>query len=348
MVFNITTTRLTSGPQQTVVAGENLFVIDTSETDALITTGNLSSLNPQPFDLFVVPASQDYVLSSLSNSYCAFRSNPSLLTSANANVSMTTRGAGGLPKQQFFLSGLNGSTEYNVYLTLPSSNLSNNSNTVFTPSASLQTKSSDVCQLVFNLDFCSDTAYAAPGNPSLFDSSELATFYDSNASSLFTNFSITLQLYACNTTQSAQFSLFANCSTCLQAYKNWLCAVTIPRCTDSTENQTYLYPRPTNTSRFPGINEIIQPEAYNEILPCADLCWAIEQNCPSVLGFQCPSKGSFAMQNGYGQDPTGKTCNAPQLQYLASLGSRVVDIGMWSGWWIGGLILMHWLAFWGL
>ena len=333
---------LTIEPQQSVIGGENLYVIDTSQTDALITTGNLSSSAQQPFDIYAVLASQDYVFSSLSNSYCAFRSNPSLLTTANSQISMTTRGAGVLPKQQFFLQGLTASSEYNVYLTLPLHN-STLGGIVFNPAVSLKTKSSDTCQVIFNLPFCTATAYAVPANPSVLNSSALASFYDNLASSLYTNFSTSLQLYPCNTTQSAQFSIFRNCSTCEQAYKNWLCAVTIPRCADVNDNSSYLFDRPVNSSRNAEINQVVQPGPYKELMPCSDLCFGIEQNCPYTLGFQCPIPGSFAMEQSYVDDKTGKTCNAPQLQYLASRGTKWGVEMRWVG--VLALISLH-LAFW--
>jgi len=253
---------------------------------------------------------------------------------------MTTRGAGGLPKQQFFLSGLNASTEYNVYLTLPL-NTSTQAGTVFTPGMSIKTKASNNCQLVFNLPFCTETAYAAPANPNILNSSALNSFYDTLASNLFANFSTTLQLQACNTTQSAQYSLFPNCTTCQQAYKNWLCAVTIPRCADVTDPAPYLFERPVNTSRQPLIDQVVQPGAYKEFMPCSDLCWGIEQNCPSTLQFQCPIPGSLAMQQSYVEDKTGKTCNAPQLQYLASSARK---LGVAELWVLVG-VFVH-LAFW--
>jgi len=253
---------------------------------------------------------------------------------------MTTRGGDGLPRQQFFLSGLNASTEYNIYLTLPS-NLTKDAGTVYTPSMSIKTKTSDNCQLVFNLPFCTEVAYSVPANPDILNTSALATFYDSFASSLYTNFSTTLQLYPCNTTLSAQYTLFRNCTTCLTAYKNWLCAVTIPRCADVTDDAPYLFLRAENTSRNSLIDQTVQPGPYKELMPCSQLCWGIEQNCPSTLGFQCPLPGSFAMVNSYVEDNSGKTCNAPQLQYLASRGSRKLMI---EGW-VGVVILVH-LAFW--
>ena len=253
---------------------------------------------------------------------------------------MTTRGAGGLPKQQFLLGGLNASTDYNVYLTL-AANSTTMAGTVYTPSMSFRTKTSDNCQLVFNLSFCTETAYAAPANPNILNSTQLATFYDSLASELFTNFSTTLQLNPCNTSLSAQYSLFRNCTTCLQAYKNWLCAVTIPRCADFTDTSSFLFPRAVNTSRNPSIDQIVQPGPYKEILPCSELCFGVEQNCPITLGFQCPLPGSFAIANGYGESNDGTTCNSPQLQYLASWGGKL----KMGGWGVGVVILVH-LAFW--
>lgn len=326
-------------PLQNIADGQNLYVIDTSDASALITTGNLSTSDPQPFELYVVLKNSDYVFSSLSNSFCVFNSNPSLFTTANTKISMTTRGGGSLPKQQFFLSGLNASTEYNVYLALPS-NITTNAGTVYNPSVSILTKTNNNCQLVFNLPFCTETAYAVPANPSILNSSALANFYDSTASSMFANFQTTLQLTPCNTTLSAQYSLFRNCTTCSTAYKNWLCAVTIPRCADITDDAPYLFSRPLNTSRNSLIDQTVQPGPYKELMPCSSLCWGIEQNCPATLGFQCPSPGSFAMENSYVEDDSGKTCNAPELQYLASRGGRLRIHG-----WVGVVILVH-LAFW--
>ena len=76
-------------------------------------------------------------------------------------------------------------------------------------------------------------------------------------------------------------------------------------------------------------------------MPCSDLCWGIEQNCPSTLQFQCPIPGSLAMQQSYVEDKTGKTCNAPQLQYLASSARK---LGVAELWVLVG-VFVH-LAFW--
>jgi len=100
------------------------------------------------------------------------------------------------------------------------------------------------CALLFNLTFCSEVAYAVPYNPNTVPSfSHLQQLYDEYATMLYQNFSNSLQLIPCNTTSTAQYSLAKNCDDCAQAYKQWLCAVTLPRCDDYTNDNPYLYRR---------------------------------------------------------------------------------------------------------
>ena len=100
------------------------------------------------------------------------------------------------------------------------------------------------CALLFNLTFCSEVAYAVPYNPNTVPSfSQLQALYDDYASQLYQNFSYSLQLIPCNTTSTAQYSLARNCTDCANAYKQWLCAVTMPRCEDYTSENPFLYPR---------------------------------------------------------------------------------------------------------
>lgn len=147
---------------------------------------------------------------------------------------------------------------------------------------------------------------------------DVATFYNSNASSLYINFAKSLQLIPCNTTSSAQYSLARTCADCDNAYKNWLCAVVVPRCADfsSPSNQTWLKPRninrpfingtePSNvtdpifndanksimylsSSRYPSIDTSMAPGPYKEILPCAEMCYELVRSCPASLQFGCP------------------------------------------------------------
>lgn len=67
--------------------------------------------------------------------------------------------------------------------------------------------------------------------------------YDQRAGELWQNFSYSLQQIPCNTTSTAQYSLAKTCDDCAAAYKEWLCAVTIPRCEDYTSQLPWLQPR---------------------------------------------------------------------------------------------------------
>ena len=149
---------------------------------------------------------------------------------------------------------------------------------------------------------------------------------------MYQYFNYSLQQIPCNTTASAQYSLARNCDDCARAYKQWLCAVTIPRCEDWTNEASYLAPRnmaqnfvngstpawisspdsmqatllsstASNSSRNSMIiDDVIQPGPYKEVLPCIDLCYDLVQSCPAALGFGCPQ---YRWQNlSYGvRDP---------------------------------------------
>lgn len=100
------------------------------------------------------------------------------------------------------------------------------------------------CALLFNLTFCNEVAYAVPSNNQNYaDISSLGAVYDSYAASMYENFNYSLQQIPCNTTSSAQYSLAKTCDDCASAYKTWLCAVTMPRCEDWSNNSTWLQPR---------------------------------------------------------------------------------------------------------
>ena len=100
------------------------------------------------------------------------------------------------------------------------------------------------CQVIYDLSFCSDVAYAVPSNPRIFPNMpELARLYDDAAAAIYQNFTYSLQQIACNTTSTAQYSLVRNCDDCARDYKNWLCAVTIPRCADFSSQDSFLQPR---------------------------------------------------------------------------------------------------------
>lgn len=208
----------------------------------------------------------------------------------------------------------------------------------------------DNCALLFNMTFCTSVAYAAPANPQKHNTTELSQNYDNYAQSLYQNFTNSLQQIPCDTTSSAQYSLARNCNDCDVAYKEWLCAVTIPRCADISNTATYLQPRalnqppinssyPTatvsdkafstklafNSSRNPMIDTVIQPGPYKELLPCKDLCYNLVRSCPAALQFACPLEG-YGLSFSYG-DPSPHselvTCNRPWTANNGAAGLRV-------------------------
>ena len=172
-------------------------------------------------------------------------------------------------------------------------------------------------------------------------------------SDLFKNFAYSLKQIACDTNPESQYSLAVTCDSCTRAYKQWLCAVTMPRCADFSSTQIHLQARnigqtfingstPSlslnpvftdsnkllafmNFSRNSFIDTDIQPGPYKEILPCTDLCNKLVQSCPSALGFSCPSggKGTFTSYGVPGIDIDGSPkCNNPGA-FLVNSASRL-------------------------
>lgn len=215
----------------------------------------------------------------------------------------------------------------------------------------------DNCALLFNLSFCTSVAYAAPANPQTFNTTEsLAQKYDQYAQSLYQNFTNSLQQIPCNTTSSAQYSLARDCNDCDAAYRQWLCAVTIPRCDDISNPATYLQPRAVNypfinssyaietdgnaafseanrnrtsfnSSRNPMIDTIIKPGPYKELLPCKDICYNLVRNCPAALQFVCPLVG-HGLNYSYGSPHSDLelTCNSPWTGISDAAALRVKGI----------------------
>lgn len=124
---------------------------------------------------------------------------------------------------------------------------------------------------MYDLDFCSEVAYAVPSNPNTFSTpSLLASHYDGYAAELYGNFSRSLQLVACNTTASAQYSLAKNCTDCANAYKQWLCAVTMPRCEDFNLSAAYSVPRNMGQQFFQNNSFLAQDMLQQKYLGMPD------------------------------------------------------------------------------
>ncbi|KAF1811065.1 hypothetical protein P152DRAFT_365041, partial [Eremomyces bilateralis CBS 781.70] len=325
-----------------------LGIVDTDTTSALLVTGNLTSTGADqklkdkwlsadtPFTIFTYAANTTQV-DGVRNSFCGL--DLAKKDALEVTMGMTDRGEDDIPRQQFHVKGLQGGTTYHGLLAIEGNS------TAFGPGVvggggrvwrpvKFSTKSDSNCALIFSLPFCSSIAYAAPSNPTLFaDHSQLAALYDNRAQALYKNFNRSLQQIPCNTTDTAKYSLARTCDDCARDYKDWLCAVSIPRCTDfslAVPPSDALSVRPrniaapyyngseppdverlgwdlswrerrfANSSRNAWIDETIRPGPYKEVLPCSESCWDVVRSCPASLGFKCPEDG-IGVEWGYGE-----------------------------------------------
>ncbi|KAL4974315.1 stretch-activated Ca2+-permeable channel component-domain-containing protein [Aspergillus desertorum] len=266
---------------------------------------------------FYVNNANSTVVSGLSRSYCALAQHSQASNGHNVQASMfrRRRETDGL-QEQFYVTGLNRSSTYVGILAMGNSGdsgdgLVGGGGKVWKPK-SFSTKSDGNCDVIYDLDFCSDVAYSVPSNPSM-SMSEIRTKYDNYAANLYKKFNYSLQQIQCNTSNETIYSMAVGCDDCAAAYKSWLCAVTIPRCDDysSTSNRTAVMVRNaaqpfpngteitnqtlrdspvTNRPRNSGlIDKEINPGPYKEVLPNISFCHDLVRSCPMSLGFSCPS-----------------------------------------------------------
>lgn len=318
----------------------DLFYVDSDFANALLVTTPLSNITDdlaqfanlkgwgstspnvslETLQVSVFPYRSDMLQNGLYQSYCAMSRGP-LMNQHNMDLSYTKRGAKHQDRAQYLLPGLNKSSEYTAFLSYSNPNLNQSAPAgvlggIMLGPAIFSTKESTSCQLVYNMSFCSEMAFAVPGNASAFTVPELTAFYDNMAQSRYENFAKSLQQESCQGPLDDQYSVLRSCKDCDASYRNWLCAITVPRCADWTLNDTYLRPRPQGHSRNPDINKYIDPGNYNEVLPCKQLCYNLVRDCPATLGFSCPNKHLINMSYGSMSDDGFITCSYPGAVYF--------------------------------
>ncbi|PRT54854.1 Calcium influx-promoting protein ehs1 [Wickerhamiella sorbophila] len=264
----------------------------------------------------------------LYRSYCAIHNNGPLLNQKNADLSYTNRGTKHQTRAQYLLPGLNHSTEYVAYLTYANAQLNSSASPpplggISLGQASFSTTGSFSCQLVYNMTFCSEMAFAVPGNASAFSVNELTMFYDNMARKRYENFSKSLEQELCQGKLDDRYSVLRSCGDCDSSYRNWLCAITVPRCADWSSNGSYLHPRPKGQSRNPEINKYIDPGPYKEVLPCKELCYDLVRDCPASLGFSCPNKHMINLSYGSMSDDGYVTCSYPGAVFFEDAAHRM-------------------------
>lgn len=352
----------------------NLIWVDSDGNSALMMTHNLTNstnaadveeiMDFEPYVMFAQNTAYP-AIDGVKLSYCGLSTYAQISSTDNGRrssfvaTSMTRRGAGNLPKQQFYFSGLNSSASYVGILVSQPDNGSTSIGTGgavgggghVTRATAFSTKTAyGNCEVIFNLTFCNETAYAVPGNVARFaNATLLAQAYDEYAANMYSTFEKVIAQVACELPPTQRYSLARGCDDCRAAYKNWLCSVAIPRCSDITETDNFLQPRALsqafpngsyidaalaeqypnssafNSSRNPFIDETIYPGPYKEVLPCDDLCFNLVQSCPSEIGFGCPMRGAYGYNTSYGRrteaDSNGAvTCNYPGSAHYYSAG----------------------------
>ena len=387
-VYNYQLTASIDGFYASLYNDSVVHYIDSDTNSALLYTTNMTNttnssdpiyqqwMDRSPvFSLFVQNLDDPSILG-LQNSVCGLQNLAQIQIHSDNETVMTAAGDG-LPKQQFYVKNLDRNSTYYPILAIVGNSTNQGSGVVggggtvwnsanattnittkncksFTTRSAIDDSnhviSVDNCALLFNLSFCTSVAYAAPANPQTFNTTELlARQYDQYASSLYQNFMLSLSIIPCNTTSSAQYSLARNCNDCAAAYKQWLCAVTIPRCEDISNSAPYLQPRALNysfinasyaegidedllsagnrkrmafnSSRNPMIDDVIQPGPYKELLPCEDMCYNLTRSCPAALGFSCPIEG-HGLNYSYGKPPM---CNSPWTGISGAAGMRMAN-----------------------
>lgn len=356
-----------------------LYSVDSDMHSALFTTGNLTEAEPgsqiyknwmnmtPPYTMFANNIN-DSAITGLHRSYCAL-DQLAQVGKGNSNIkaSMTSRGPGNKPKEQFYVTGLNRSSSYLGILALDG-DATNSGNGIIGGGGKVwepihfSTKADGNCALVYNLSFCEEIAYAVPSNPSI-KIDDLRSIYDNNAASLYKNFSYSLEQIQCNATNETRYSLAVGCDDCAKAYKQWLCAVTIPRCEDFSSTGKFLQARnagqqfingtsfsgnhtlrldpTTNQSRNSLIDDKIRPGPYKEILPCEETCYNLVKSCPAALGFSCPQGRWLDSTYGKRSDNDFGTCSWVGAPYLMGGGDKIKPL------WLALFALVAvWLSYW--
>ncbi|KAI5989562.1 stretch-activated Ca2+-permeable channel component-domain-containing protein [Pisolithus albus] len=245
---------------------------------------SLPEAPPSPtFELVLAPLSAQ--LTSLPQTGCSLANMSSAGTVGLNNAWL--RGSGEW-RSQWFVEGLSPDTNYTAYVIEDRVKVSG-------PIYFVTKSSSFPCPLVHSLPYCPSTAYAVPLDPPqspalAYDASSLPTNISDPLLQYMTNFTTMLLTFGCG---RDLYSPLQTCSDCQREYRSWLCSVSFPRCCEPSSGSnaqapfSALQPQPSGVSPrnpfFPVVNY-----TYNSLLPCLEVCHAVDRVCPYFLGISCP------------------------------------------------------------
>lgn len=178
------------------------------------------------------------------------------------------------------------------------------------------------CPLVHSLPYCPGVNWAVPlaeppDSSPAYDNTSLPISISSTLVESLTNFTTVLTTFACG---RDVYSPLQSCADCQTAYRQWLCNVWFPRCTEENPSAAVaasasststsaiatgtaqavlsaLSPQPSNATQR---NAVLPPfnASYTALLPCLETCMAVDRACPYFLGFKCPL--AFNVNASYG------------------------------------------------
>ncbi|KAH6897652.1 calcium channel [Coprinopsis sp. MPI-PUGE-AT-0042] len=212
-------------------------------------------------------------------------------------------------RMQYIVRGLTPATNYTAYIL--------ESAKVLGPIFFATKSAAFPCTLVANLPYCPRVAYAMPlnappGGADIYTGDTLPEPLREPLRSYLTNFTVSLGRFACG---RDLYSPLVDCIDCQREYRKWLCAISLPRCSEASPSNpdafTALPPNPTATglaatknaqkqvlsalvpiqTSTPPRNTNLPPfnSPYQMLLPCIETCNAVDRACPPFLGFKCPT-----------------------------------------------------------
>lgn len=321
---------------------QGLHFDDSDNTRALITTYNSSQGTSDNLTLAILPTFGAAALSDLpffNSSVCAiaqaFRmfnrtggrdGDPPLYNRTLTNRGQNFPGANGT-RVQWEVSDLQPGTNYTAWL-IDSTPLGSSgaSSTVVWPAIKFVTKQTSSCRLVYDVDFCPSVAYSIPVGRDV-STQHALNVINQTIFPNFANFSSTIGSFPCGSEEFGEYSPVQTCDTCKTAYRDWLCAVAMPRCADplptvSGNTTAASYDVLDLTGSSTGINEATLPyilnrqnnsrqsyidsedgldaRSYGEVLPCIYTCYFVARSCPQpLIEWACP-QWDITAQGSYG------------------------------------------------
>lgn len=266
--------------------------------------------SPPDWALFIAPTSSP-AFASLPRTGCAMRAaagNVGFYKTSSNSEGLWLRDSDGW-RWQWFINGLTPQTNYTVYGVT-------NGTQVSGPIYFVTKSAAFACTIVYSVPFCPSVAYAAPlpnSDPAAgITGSMLPDNMTENLLSGMANFTVMLTTLACG---RDLYSPLVTCADCQAAYRTWLCLVSFPRCTEyPTSSTTSASSNSTSTASLAQVTPALQvhdaanprnpylpafSENYTALLPCIEMCNAVDRACPPFLGFACP-KPQYTASWSYG------------------------------------------------